>query len=102
MEPRPLTMQNTGMAWRRHSVAISPVQVSSPVLPNIATEQCAGTDRDGLGFATHGDMVNLVVFGNAANEGVDPIVRQTGSQPHAGFDKLGVNFIVDVHTGCFF
>ena len=32
-------MQNTGMAWRRHSVAISPVQVSSPVLPMMATER---------------------------------------------------------------
>ena len=32
-------MQNTGIMWRRHSVAISPVQVSSPVLPKIATER---------------------------------------------------------------
>ncbi len=32
-------MQNTGIMWRRHSVAISPVQVRSPVLPKIAAER---------------------------------------------------------------
>src|SRR5258708_37156266 len=46
--------------------------------------------------------MDLVVFGNAANERVDPVIRQAGGQPHAGFDKLRVDFIVDVHMGCFF
>src|SRR5467141_3530262 len=67
-----------------------------------AAEESAGADRNGLGFATYRYVVDLVIFGNAANEGVDPVIRQAGSQPHAGFDKLRVDLIVDVHMGCFF
>src|SRR6516225_1004763 len=39
IEPRWLTIRNTGIWWRRFSVASSPVQVRRPVAPISATER---------------------------------------------------------------
>jgi hypothetical protein len=42
-------------------------------------------------------MPNLVVLGHTPDERIHPIVRQSCGQSHAGFDKLGMDLIVDVH-----
>ena len=88
---------------RRHSVAISPVQVRSPVLPMIATDltppkNAPGADGYRFGFAADRDMPDGIVPLSPSNKIVHPIVGQRCRQGYAGFHQLGVNSIINVHV----
>src|SRR5262245_54224946 len=64
-----------------------------------AAKERAGTDRDRLRLAADAYVADFIASLYAPNESIDPIVRQARSKPHARFDELGVDFVVDVHRG---